>query len=82
MVVWVLFVNYGYLHGVYSSRELALKAAQIYLYETIEDEDFYENCMKKLQESFDKNEEVFNLDNYIIAEACKPDEEFEDEVNS
>lgn len=79
MVAWILFVNYGYLHGVYSTRELALRAAQSYLNATTEDVYELELYLTRLKESFDKGLEYFNLENYITAEAMIVDEEFLDE---
>ena len=81
MVAWILFVNYGYLHGVYSTKELAFKAAQNYLSEVFENEDMLESYLAKLKESFDKDYEYFNLDSYITTEAMIIDEEFLDEDN-
>ena len=79
MSVWILFVNYGYLHGVYSTRELGLRAAQSYLNATIEYVYELEFYLTRLQESFDKGIEYFNLENFITAEAMIVDEEFLDE---
>lgn len=78
--IWVLTVNYTYSHGLYSSRDKALRAARQYLSETLEYADEIQVYIEELQKSCDKGEEIFATnDNFISAEMWPIDGEFEDE---
>lgn len=84
MEVWLLSVEYGNMHGVYSSKERALAAALHYIEESIEDEDLLEEVREGLYRSYNKNIDYFECEGffgYVDAECWRVDEEFEEEDN-
>ena len=80
MIVWVLSVSYGFIHGIYSSKEKALAAALQYAEEDICDEKLFEEIKEGLNKSYNKGGDYFcseGYDSYIEAECWPVDAEYE-----
>ena len=71
--IWLVYVDNGYFHGAYSTLNKALKAAETYVREDIENEDYGNNIIATLRYESSKNPDEFGYSDYIIVESTVVD---------